>query len=98
MIALAKKFDVYAEYPIPTKMPRDSGYPTCYKVDIAIPEKMIAIEVDGGSHSAIERQMQDKKKDAFLKKLGWNVLRFTNKQVMERLEECVQTVMSTISK
>ena len=98
MIALAEKVEVYAEYPIPTKMPRDSGYPTCYKVDIAIPEKMVAIEVDGNSHCAIDRQKQDEKKDRFLNGLGWRVLRFKNKQVTEHLEDCVQMVMSTISK
>jgi very-short-patch-repair endonuclease len=98
MLALADLCDVYAEYPIPTKMARDTGYPTCYKVDIAIPEKMVAIEIDGNSHCAIERQQQDLKKEQFLNGLGWTVLRFKNKQVMEHLEDCVQTVMSTISK
>ena len=98
MIALAENVEVYAEYPIPTKMARNSGYPTCYKVDIGIPDYMIAIEVDGNSHCLIERQQQDQKKEQFLNGLGWRVLRFKNKQVTERLEDCVQTVMSTISK
>ena len=98
MLELAKTQEVYAEYPIPTKMQRESGYPACYKVDIAMPSLMIAIEVDGMSHCAIERQNQDKKKTAFLTGLGWKVLRFKNTQVTEHLTECVQTVMSIISK
>lgn len=99
MLALAEnQIEVYAEYPIPTKMPRDSGYPTCYKVDIALPEYMVAVEVDGRSHCAIARQEQDEKKDSFLNGLGWQVLRFKNKQVMEHLADCVKTAMSTISK
>jgi hypothetical protein len=98
LLALAEKVEVYAEYPIPTKMNRASGYPTCYKVDIAIPAEMIAIEVDGASHCAVSRQEQDRKKEAFLSGLGWTVLRFRNKQVTEHLEECVEMVMSTISK
>ena len=98
LIALSKHFEVYAEYPIPTKMKKGSGYPTCYKVDIGIPENMLAVEVDGNSHCAIERQQQDKKKDSFLNGLGWTVLRFKNKQVTEHLEDCVQTVLFTISK
>jgi hypothetical protein len=89
---------VCVEYPIPTKAERSSGYPTCYKVDIALIEPMIAIEVDGNSHCAIVRQEQDKKKDAFLSGLGWTVLRFKNKQVTEHLADCVQMVMSTISR
>jgi hypothetical protein len=98
MLALANVTSIYAEYPIPTKMARDSGYPTCYKVDIAIPENMIVIEIDGNSHCAVERQKQDKKKEQFLNGLGWTMLRFKNKQVMEHLEDCVLMVMSTISK
>ena len=99
MLALAaENVEVYAEYPIPTRMPRDSGYPTCYKVDIALIDPMLAIEVDGNSHYAIERQKQDQKKEQFLNGLGWKVLRFSNKQVTEHLEDCVQIVMSTISR
>jgi hypothetical protein len=99
LIALAEnQIEVYAEYPIPTKQKRGSGYPTCYKVDIGLPEYMIAVEIDGESHMAIERQQQDVKKDSFLNGLGWKVLRFRNKQVMEHMEDCVKMVMSTISK
>lgn len=98
MLALAETLEVYAEYPIPTRMGKGSGYPTCYKVDIAVPSEMIAIEVDGNSHDALDRQAQDKKKTEFLSGLGWKVLRFRNKQVMEHLPDCVKMVMSTISK
>ena len=86
------------EYAVPTKVPRGNGYPTCYKLDIAIPEIKLGIEVDGNSHCPIERQKQDQKKDSLLATLGWTVLRFKNKQVMEHTEDCVRTVMSTISK
>ena len=41
---------------------------------------------------------QDKKKEFCLNTLGWRVLRFGNKQVTEHLEDCVQMVLSTISK
>ena len=74
-----------------------SGYPTCYKIDIANEKLKMAIEVDGNSHHSLERQKQDEKKTEFLIGLGWKVLRFKNKQVMEHLTDCVQTVMSTIS-
>ena len=98
-VALAERhMEVKVEYAIPTGMKRKSGYPTCYKVDIAIPSARLAIEVDGNSHYAIERQKQDKKKDIFLNGLGWQVLRLKNKQVMEHLPECVELILSTISK
>jgi hypothetical protein len=86
------------EVAIPTKVRRKGTYPTCYKVDIANVKLKVAIEVDGNSHCLLTRKAQDQKKDAFLAGLGWRVLRFSNKQVTEHLAECVQTVMSTISK
>jgi very-short-patch-repair endonuclease len=68
-------------YVIPTHQKRGSGYPTHYKADFANPTKMIVVEVDGNSHNSLIRQAQDKKKEAFLKGLGWTVLRVSNKTV-----------------
>ena len=84
------------ELAIPTRKPRGSGYPTCYKVDIGNETLRVAIEVDGQSHYS--RRSLDAKKDKLLRGLGWTVLRFSNKQVTERLAECVLMVTSTISK
>lgn len=72
--------------------------PTCYKIDIANSELLIGIEVDGKSHHLQSRQHQDRKKEAALSQLGWTILRFSNKDVTEDLQKCVQMVMSTISK
>ena len=83
---------------VPTNQGRGSGYPTCYKIDVGNSLLKIGVEVDGSSHSTKERQSQDQKKESFLNSIGWTVLRFSNQQVTERLAECVQTVLSTISK
>ena len=88
----------YTEYPYPTKCKRPSIYPTCYKADIAIIDNMIWIEIDGESHRSLRVQKADKKKSDFLIGRGWTVLRFKNQQVMGHLEDCVQMVLSTISK
>ena len=84
------------ELAVPTRQKRHSGYPTCYKLDMAIPAVKLGIEVDGYSHSAIARKEQDKKKDLFLSTLGWKVLRFSNKEVLNGLPQCVETITSTI--
>lgn len=77
--------------------PRDgSGYPTCYKIDIANEKLKIAIEVDGNSHHSLERKKQDKKKTDFLIGLGWKVLRFKNKEVLNELESCLEKIKSMI--
>jgi very-short-patch-repair endonuclease len=86
------------EVPISTQMPRGSGYPTAYKIDVGNTELKIAIEVDGFSHNALKRRAQDIKKAAFLESRGWRVLRFTNSEVRVDLTRCVQTVLSTISR
>ncbi|WP_352401994.1 DUF559 domain-containing protein [Synergistes jonesii] len=75
-----------------------SHYPTHYKIDIAIPAHMLAIEVDGRNHGAIRVKEQDKKKEKFLKSKGWTLLRFSNKEILEAPTMCAQEVMSTILK
>ena len=86
------------EHVVPMGKNRAEGLPTVYKVDIASPELMIAIEVNGGSHGSLRVQAADKRKTEALAGRGWTVLSFTNKEVTGSLADCVQTVMSTISK
>jgi hypothetical protein len=80
------------EYPIPTRGAVGEKLPSCYKVDIANPKAKIAIEVDGGSHCAMDRQRQDKKKDAALRSLDWFVWRVSNKSVLKNLESVTSTI------
>ena len=73
-----------SEVPVTTGVGRQpGGYPTCYKIDIANRERMIAIEIDGGSHVSIERRSQDAKKAAFLASCGWSVFRVSNQRALE---------------
>ena len=85
------------EVAIPTRKKREDGYPTAYKVDIGNTELKIAIEVDGNSHMVMARRLEDGKKVSCLEGLQWTVLRFSNRAVMEHLEDCVRTVLSTTS-
>jgi len=73
------------EYPINTKQTRNSGYPTCYKADIALPQSKIWIEVDGWGHQIESAKLQDKKKEIFLTTLGWKGLRFSNQEILVNL-------------
>jgi very-short-patch-repair endonuclease len=88
------------EYVVKTHLPKINPLhvPTSYKLDIANPTSLIAIEVDGTSHAARSRQAQDRKKEQVLAGLGWTVLRCTNQDVMEHLQECVQMVWSITSR
>lgn len=46
-----------------------------YSIDFAWINKKLAIEIDGKQHELIENKEHDKKKDDFLTKNGWTVLR-----------------------
>lgn len=67
-------------------------YPTCYKIDVAIPEMKIAIEVDGASHFGKKAKERDQKKTNFLVGLGWKVFRITNKQIKKNVQEALSFI------
>ena len=96
LLALALGWEM--EVAVPTRQPRGSGYPTCYKLDMANRDLRVGVEVDGMSHCSLERQAQDRKKEELLQSLGWSVLRFSNEDVIRNLNACVQAVLSSISK
>ncbi len=73
------------EFPIPTKVKKGNGYPTCYKVDLALPRIRLAVEVDGSGHRSKRILLLDAKKTRFLNGLGWIVLRCTNRDVTRNL-------------
>jgi len=68
--------------------------PPCYKPDLGNFRLKIALEADGGSHGS--RRHLDEKKDAFLRGLGWTVLRFTNEEILNRPDQVATKAMSTI--
>ena len=53
-------------------------------VDFSCPEKLLAIEVDGGQH--MERKKEDDERTQFLEIQGYRVLRFWNDQVLKETE------------
>jgi very-short-patch-repair endonuclease len=52
-------------------------------MDVALPHLKLAIEADGHHHNAPGSRAKDAKKDAFVKGLGWTVLRFTNEAILD---------------
>ncbi|MFC7442446.1 endonuclease domain-containing protein [Laceyella putida] len=70
-----------------------------YRIDIAIPKYMIAIECDGEEwHSSPDQKEKDRRKDRFLRQNGWTVVRFKGKRIVNRLESCVERVHKEIAK
>lgn len=70
-------------YGIRTGKWNGSGIPPVYKVDLGFPSIKLAIEADGPSHNTPVRRAKDRKKEAFLKGIGWTVLRYSNRAILD---------------
>jgi very-short-patch-repair endonuclease len=68
-----------------------------YIADFVCFSSKIIIEVDGESHDFEERQKADRRRDAFFAAEGFQVLRFTNEQVMTNLEGVVEAIRQAAS-
>lgn len=64
-----------------------------YRIDIALPAYKIAIECDGKAyHSTPEQKARDSRKNAYLKKNGWKVLRFSGSRITKDLKGVMQRI------
>lgn len=52
-----------------------------YRIDFAYPPLLIAIEIDGPHHRLERSKAKDRRRDAYLRSLGWEVLRFDEEAV-----------------
>ena len=66
--------------------------PNCYKVDLASPDHMLAIEVDGNTHKLKKWKFLDHRKTSVLNFLGWRVLRFWNQEVRDNPQKVVEAI------
>jgi very-short-patch-repair endonuclease len=63
-----------------------------YIADFVCFSAKLIVELDGESHDFEERQKADQKRDAFFLAEDFQVLRFTNDQVMSNLEGVVEAI------
>lgn len=57
-----------------------------YRIDLVLREYRIAIECDGKDyHSSPEQKAHDRRKNDYLRKNGWNVLRFSGSAINGRM-------------
>jgi len=63
-----------------------------YIADFACHSAKLIVELDGESHDFVVRQRADQRRDAFFVTQGFQVLRFTNTQVMSNLEGVIGTI------
>ncbi|MGI4940096.1 MAG: endonuclease domain-containing protein [Janthinobacterium lividum] len=63
-----------------------------YILDLAAAGVRLAVEIDGESHFTGHSPARDSERDAWLKAQGWQVLRFTNPEVLRNLEGVLETI------
>ncbi len=66
-----------------------------YIVDFICVERNIVIEVDGGQHA--EAEEQDKERSAYLNRMGYQVFRFWNNQVLQETEPVLEAIFAILS-
>jgi very-short-patch-repair endonuclease len=70
-----------------------------YRVDLAILEKRVAIELDGHEfHKSREHRTRDAKRERYLQKQGWQVVRFTGTEIHNDVLQCIQEAIEIIGK
>jgi len=67
-----------------------------YIVDFVCLELLLVIEVDGFTHEWEETQERDKQKEKDLRTIGFDVLRFTNYEVLSELESVRQKIRKQV--
>ena len=64
-----------------------------YIADFACAEHRLIIEIDGATHSLDKQIERDYHRDAALIALGWRVIRFTNDEVLNRMDDVCTHVL-----
>ena len=67
-----------------------------YSYDFAFVKEKIDIEIDGGTHLTDKVKQIDKRRDEFSRQQGWNVVRFTSKEVKEDVIKCIEKVKTIL--
>lgn len=68
-----------------------------YLIDIAFPEEKLAIECDGYYwHNLPKRIERDKLRDKRLRNEGWEILRISDKNIHENIDQVVKRICSTL--
>ncbi len=68
-----------------------------YIPDFMCLEKKLIIEVDGGYHNDPEQQLLDKERTDYLKQNGYQVLRFTNNEVLSDANKVITQIINHLN-
>ena len=63
-----------------------------YIVDFYCSEKKLIVEIDGGHHRGEKNKEYDDKRDEYLERLGFRVLRFWNSEIDNNLDDVIERI------
>lgn len=90
-----KLYNALKKEKVPAYLEKWDGYK---HIDIAIPEAMINIEIDGSHHNLHSKQaLADLKRTYFSFKKGYFTLRIPNSLIREHLDEVVDLVIEILN-
>jgi very-short-patch-repair endonuclease len=91
LMSLNMPFPLYAQY---------SAGPTMdYQLDAAIPNLKIGVEADGEIwHNNPDKIAKDKRRDSELAVNGWIIVRFTDKELQDHPQDCLNVLINAIKK
>ena len=59
-------------------------------------EKKLVIEIDGGYHNTLDQKEADCKRQEWLERNGYRVLRFPNHEVLENVDEVREKIKASL--
>ena len=63
-----------------------------YIADFYCPSKKLVVEVDGGQHYAGDAREYDDERKKYMKALGVRTIRFTNREVLTKIEAALEVL------
>lgn len=68
-----------------------------YRIDFALPQRRIAIELDGHEyHKTKEQRTNDAIRERNLQEMGWTVIRFTGTEIHQNVNRCISQAIRII--
>ena len=67
-----------------------------YICDFVTLESSLVIELDGSQHYTDEKSAKDKVRDEYMKSLGFKVLRFSNRDVMNNMAGVLEIIRDSL--
>jgi very-short-patch-repair endonuclease len=69
-----------------------------YYIDFAFINEKVAVEIDGSQHLKLDVKIKDEKKDDLLRSLGWIVIRISENEIKQDIENCFNFILEILKK